>query len=160
MPVIWLTSGPGPKAKHLSTHFEQESAFTSDWQRRLMGHFGIQYIGSWHSHHTLSLNHPSSGDVKAAMAYAVRHGRQRTHLYMPQSSPGELRDIKLDGMRLWQILRGHYGYIRLSPGAHTMNTGSWDRDSFREVEENTTINVERGHEYYVQLVDYEGTTSI
>jgi hypothetical protein len=78
MPVIWLASGPGPNAKHLPTHFEQDVRFTSEWQRRLMNEFGIQYVGSWHSHHKLSLNHPSGGDAEAARNYAVRHHRQRT----------------------------------------------------------------------------------
>jgi hypothetical protein len=78
LPVIWLASGPGPKAKHLETHFEQDVAFISHWQQRLMKDFGLQYIGSWHSHHTLGLNQPSDGDVQAARNYAVRHGRPRT----------------------------------------------------------------------------------
>lgn len=78
MPVIWLASGPGPNAKHLPTRFEQDVSFTSEWQRRLMSEFGIQYVGSWHSHHTLSLNQPSRGDVDAARTYAARHHRQRT----------------------------------------------------------------------------------
>lgn len=78
LPVIWLASGPGPRAKHLPTHFEQDVTFMSDWQRRLMDEFGIQYVGSWHSHHTLSLNQPSGGDVEAARNYAARHHRQRT----------------------------------------------------------------------------------
>lgn len=78
LPVIWLASGPGPKAKHLDTHFEQDVAFMSYWQQRLMKDFGVQYIGSWHSHHTLSLNQPSGGDVQSARNYALRHKRRRT----------------------------------------------------------------------------------
>lgn len=78
MPVIWLASGPGPKAKHLTNHFEQDVSFTSEWQRRLNHEFGMQYVGSWHSHHTLSLNYPSGGDAEAARNYATRHHRQRT----------------------------------------------------------------------------------
>lgn len=77
-PVIWLASGPGPNAKHLPTHFEQDVTFISEWQRRLMDEFGLQYVGSWHSHHKLSLNQPSGGDVEAARNYAARHHRQRT----------------------------------------------------------------------------------
>ena len=78
MPVIWLASGPGPNAKHFSTHFEQDVSFTSEWQRRFMNEFGIQYVGSWHSHHTLSLNFPSGGDAESARNYAAHHHRQRT----------------------------------------------------------------------------------
>ena len=78
MPVIWLASGPGPKAKLQSMHFEQDVKFTNFWQQYLSQNFGIQYIGSWHSHHTLSLNQPSQGDVNAAQIYARKHGRRKT----------------------------------------------------------------------------------
>jgi hypothetical protein len=78
MPVIWLASGPGPKAKHFPTHFEQDVRFMNHWQSRLMEEFGLQYVGSWHSHHTLSLSQPSPGDMRSAKNYAANHGRKRT----------------------------------------------------------------------------------
>jgi hypothetical protein len=78
MPVIWLASGPGPKAKRSRNNFEQDVRFIDHWQSRLMEEFGLQYVGSWHSHHIIGLDHPSSGDVQAAKNYALNHGRRRT----------------------------------------------------------------------------------
>lgn len=78
MPVIWLASGPGPKAKHQNTHFEQDVGFINYWQERLMKDFGVQYIGTWHSHHVLSLKQPSEGDIGAARKYAIKHNRRST----------------------------------------------------------------------------------
>jgi hypothetical protein len=78
MPVIWLASGPGPKAKHFPMNFEQDVRFINHWQSRLLEEFGLQYVGSWHSHHTIGLDHPSGGDMRAAKNYALNHGRRRT----------------------------------------------------------------------------------
>jgi hypothetical protein len=77
-PAIWLVSGPGPAAAHHETQFSQDVAFTSESQRRLMTRFALQYIGSWHSHHVMSLHHPSHGDVGAARAYLKKHRRETT----------------------------------------------------------------------------------
>lgn len=78
MPIIWLASGPGPRVKRNRVHFEQDTSFTTTWQRQLMQAFGVQYIGSWHSHHSLSLREPSGGDREAARTYALNHNRRRT----------------------------------------------------------------------------------
>jgi len=78
MPVIWLASGPGPKAIHKRAEFSQDTDFTTNWQQRLMKEFGIQYIGTWHSHHRLKLPEPSKGDIRAAKKYARKHNRHRT----------------------------------------------------------------------------------
>lgn len=77
-PIIWLASGPGPHVRHEHTHFEQDSTFTTYWESRLTQEFGLQYIGSWHSHHFLGLEEPSGGDVGAAQLYARQHNRHIT----------------------------------------------------------------------------------
>lgn len=75
MPIIWLASGPGPGAQRAYAEFQQDAGFTTEWQRRLHNDFGVQYIGGWHSHHTMDLNRPSPGDIRVAREYALRHGR-------------------------------------------------------------------------------------
>ena len=77
-PVIWLASGPGPRCQRNGTQFEQDTEFMSRWQATLFEKSGVQYIGSWHSHHQLGLNQPSSGDVRAAQVYAAQHRRSQT----------------------------------------------------------------------------------
>lgn len=78
MPVVWLATGPGPNAKRSTAEFEQDADFRSQWQEKLMGEYGIQFIGSWHSHHQLGLTRLSSGDMQAAESYLRRHNRSVT----------------------------------------------------------------------------------
>lgn len=78
MPIIWLSTGPGPKAKHFSAEFEQDAGYRTEWQNLLSKNYGIQYIGSWHSHHQLQLSRPSGGDMRAAENYLRRHKRNFT----------------------------------------------------------------------------------
>lgn len=75
-PIIWLASGPGPKARGSSCTFEQDFDFTTNWEHELMISFGIQYIGSWHSHHFLGIKQPSQGDIETVKRYAINHARQ------------------------------------------------------------------------------------
>lgn len=76
MPVVWLASGPGPKASGNKVHFQQDPDFTTYWEAKLMEKFAVQYIGSWHSHNFLGIIHPSGGDVSTVHYYAKRHERQ------------------------------------------------------------------------------------
>lgn len=78
MPVIWFVTGPGEKARHQVAEFSQDTGFTTAWQKLLMENYGIQYIGTWHSHHKLGLKEPSPGDVRAAQIYAKKHSRHQT----------------------------------------------------------------------------------
>lgn len=78
LPVVWLASGPGPRARRSRAKFEQDTRFTTKWQRNLFEAYGIQYIGSWHSHHQLGLTQPSTGDIQAAQSYGRRHGRMKS----------------------------------------------------------------------------------
>jgi proteasome lid subunit RPN8/RPN11 len=75
MLVVWLASGPGPEASGSRGEFEQDAKFMTRWAQHLMHKYALQYIGSWHSHHTLSIKKPSSGDVRGIQMYAVRHQR-------------------------------------------------------------------------------------
>ena len=78
MPTVWFVTGPGPNAYEKSAEFSQDTKFTTNWQKVLMDNFGLQYIGTWHSHHRLGLNKPSNGDVRAVQSYARRHHRIHT----------------------------------------------------------------------------------
>lgn len=89
MPIVWLTTGPGPKAKGSSVEFEQDPKFRTEWQNFLSANYGIQYIGSWHSHHKLNLSRPSGGDMKAAQDYLRRHKRSFTIEVIANHEDGE-----------------------------------------------------------------------
>ena len=78
MPAVWYVTGPGRDAHGQSAEFRQDTNSTTQWQRFLMENFGLQYIGTWHSHHNLGLNKPSIGDIRAVQSYARRHERSRS----------------------------------------------------------------------------------
>lgn len=112
LPVIWLALGPGPNASRKRAEFQQDFVFTTEWQRYLMRDFGIQYIGSWHSHHKLGLSHPSQGDVHAVQSYANRHGRRRT---LEIIAVYEGKDIKLNPFFYTDAQRGEYSEAEFKP---------------------------------------------
>lgn len=62
-PVVMYAVGPGPNARHHQTSFIQDSDYVANIEVEICNTTGIQHIGQWHSHHQLSLAHPSGGDV-------------------------------------------------------------------------------------------------
>lgn len=63
IPVVLYAIGPGPKANHQATFFNQDIDYLKKIGRSLIDHFGLQHIGEWHSHHQLGLAQPSSHDA-------------------------------------------------------------------------------------------------
>jgi hypothetical protein len=61
-PLIFVASGPGPRADRDATHFQQDSRFQVEAFNRVASQFRLFYIGDWHSHHTLGLSEPSGSD--------------------------------------------------------------------------------------------------
>jgi hypothetical protein len=68
--VIQLASGPGPRARHGDVSFHQDADFLRAFFRAANDGHLLQHIGSWHSHHGLSLAEPSTGDDRT-MARAL-----------------------------------------------------------------------------------------
>lgn len=73
-PVIQYVLGPGKAAKHENTAFYQESAFLQSAGAALHDCHGLQHMGTWHSHHHLSLREPSRGD-SSTMQHAIDKNR-------------------------------------------------------------------------------------
>lgn len=70
IPVILFALGPGPRANHQTTFFNQDVDYLVRVGRRLIRQFGLQHIGEWHSHHQLGLAQPSAHDA-ATMASGI-----------------------------------------------------------------------------------------
>lgn len=70
-PVIQYVIGPGEKTKRSETSFYQDIDYLKKCGSFLNNKFGLEHIGAWHSHHKLSLSHPSSGDINT-MRNALR----------------------------------------------------------------------------------------
>ena len=63
-PLIYLATGPGPKAVHGVTRFTQDIDVFRDVSQVVEESTGLQWRGTWHSHHELRLPEPSAGDTR------------------------------------------------------------------------------------------------
>ena len=63
VPVVLFAIGPGPRANHQMTFFNQDVQYLVSVGTILVRKYGLQHIGEWHSHHQLGLAHPSGHDA-------------------------------------------------------------------------------------------------
>src|SRR5699024_7747234 len=70
-PVILYITGPGDNCYRHTTFFKQDIDFLKDVGYKVYSMYGLQHIGSWHSHHKLGLAVPSSHDC-STMANAIQ----------------------------------------------------------------------------------------
>lgn len=76
-PVVCYAIGPGPNANHQFAFFNQDLDYLETTGETLVGGFGLEHIGEWHSHHRLGLARPSGHDA-ATVANGVKiRGRRR-----------------------------------------------------------------------------------
>ena len=61
-PVVQLLIGPGKNCRRTSVSFHQDIGYLQDVGTFLNTSLMLCHIGSWHSHHQLSLTQPSAGD--------------------------------------------------------------------------------------------------
>lgn len=62
-PVACRAIGPGPRCRRSRTSFYQDEDYLLRQGVGLYRKHGLQHIGEWHSHHSLGLPHPSTGDL-------------------------------------------------------------------------------------------------
>ncbi len=62
-PVVEYVIGPGEKANHQITFFNQDIDYLTSIGNILVRHYGLHHIGEWHSHHKLGLARPSGHDA-------------------------------------------------------------------------------------------------
>lgn len=77
LPLVYLLTGPGPDARHGLTSFYPNAERLAATGAELWDHWGLQHVGEWHSHHTLALAEPSSGDIRTVLAGMDQHGLPR-----------------------------------------------------------------------------------
>lgn len=76
-PIIHFITGPGPKSFRSRTFFRQDLDYITLIMRLLSKNYGLQHIGSWHSHHSLGLEVPSSHDFSTMVNAIEKHKIQR-----------------------------------------------------------------------------------
>ena len=90
VPVILYATGPGPNCMHGSVECHHDHEYYTRIRDILENTIALQHIGDWHSHHQLSLNHPSGGDVHAMLAgVGNQPGMLRRHLMCIGTYNGE-----------------------------------------------------------------------
>ena len=60
--VIHVVLGPGKNCRRTTTSFHQDIEYLHRVGRFVNDNYMLCHIGEWHSHHSLALNKPSSGD--------------------------------------------------------------------------------------------------
>lgn len=75
-PIIFLATGPGPRASANATKFFQDNEYIMKNEEILFKNFGIQYLGDWHSHHMLGLQQPSNGDQRRINNLMIKSKRK------------------------------------------------------------------------------------
>ncbi len=68
IPVVVYAIGPGPRANHQSTFFNQDVEYLLEVGNILRERYGLQHIGEWHSHHRLGLARPSGHDANTMVS--------------------------------------------------------------------------------------------
>ena len=61
-PVVQLIIGPGKNCRRTTVSFHQDTSYLARVGTYVNSEFMLCHIGSWHSHHHLSLTQPSAGD--------------------------------------------------------------------------------------------------
>ena len=76
-PVILFVTPPGPKAVHRRMHFRQDLDFFNQTNHLLTERYGLNFLGTHHSHHMLGIEGVSRGDIISTQSIATRNGYQR-----------------------------------------------------------------------------------
>lgn len=62
-PAVQLVLGPGPRSRHESAAFFQDTDHLRTHGTLVRDAYGLQHVGDWHSHHRFGLSEPSAGDA-------------------------------------------------------------------------------------------------
>ncbi|MCG5218233.1 MPN domain-containing protein [Streptosporangium soli] len=74
-PTVFLATRPTVRSVRQTHSVELDSEAVGALQQVMWDRFGIQLLGMWHSHHTIGLFEPSSGDRARTQSFAVKAGR-------------------------------------------------------------------------------------
>ena len=76
-PVVLFAIGPGPRANHQVTFFNQDVDYLVRVGGILIHRYGLRHIGEWHSHHQLGLARPSGHDAQTMVDSIAKEGLGR-----------------------------------------------------------------------------------
>ena len=74
LPVIQYVTGQGKNSNQQVTFFQQDLKYLLKVSNAAYQSFGLQHIGSWHSHHQLNLAQPSGHDAQTMVNAINKNG--------------------------------------------------------------------------------------
>lgn len=89
LPVIFYVTGPGQNSYRHSTFFKQDLDFLLGVGEFVSTNFGLHHIGSWHSHHKLSLALPSSHDCNTMVKAIKNNNLDKFFMILGNITPKE-----------------------------------------------------------------------
>jgi hypothetical protein len=142
-PVIMYATPPGPKAIHEIARFQQDHGFFVEANSLLLNEFAIQYNGSWHSHHGLSIRGPSPGDIRTSHSLASRNNYQRLCQFVLtfEGDPGRNGYLHRNHRRSSKTFRESGRYSAWNKFFTARNHDRTDTDFFSRVETPTFIAI-------------------
>lgn len=93
LPVILYVSGPGENCYQDSGFFRQDIDFLVGTGNHLFENYGLQHIGSWHSHHKLSLAVPSVHDSNTMINAIINSNLKRFFMVLGNITRNEATTI-------------------------------------------------------------------
>jgi hypothetical protein len=74
MATVAAMTPPSVNADHTTYNFQEDVQHANQCCHFFLDHFGLFPVGRYHSHHQLSLNSPSDGDIETASSW-IRRGK-------------------------------------------------------------------------------------
>ncbi|XP_065838125.1 uncharacterized protein [Oscarella lobularis] len=85
---VLFVLGPGKNSRRTTTSFFQNSSYLKRAGECLVHKLGLCHIGEWHSHHTLDLAYPSSGDQRTVERNMPTYGWKRFLVFIANIDRG------------------------------------------------------------------------
>ena len=105
-PVIHYATGPGQKATQNTTSFFQDIDYLRECGFLLNDKYGLEHVGAWHSHHSLSLFEPSTGDINTMRNALQQSGFSRFIISICNIDPNS--DVAINGFLFSKEKLHHY----------------------------------------------------
>lgn len=98
VPIIYLASLTGPNAVRNHAHFRLDVEYLRHLSTQLDIDWGLRYFGDWHSHHSLGLSSPSTGDQKRIVGLSKKNNfdEMAEFIITFANSPGKIKNIKIN----------------------------------------------------------------
>ena len=115
--IVQFVLGPGKQCHRTTTSFFQDVEYLAKADNYLTKEHGLCNIGQWHSHHRLSLSHPSGGDERTVWGNMPELGMTRYIVFIATLTPENDVNVncflfELDEDRRLPVLKGRFEMLK------------------------------------------------